>query len=122
MFGAIKENARIRSEQDADPLLKALKLRILHEQNDKHLLKAEQRAQNLLQHKKRIFMKDGVLTLKKLRGRRYGYPSPGNKTETSGPRTAIHASRQDKRTPWNHHEDDTRMQNKVLVPGISTEN
>ena len=27
-FGAIKENARIRNEQDADPLLKALKQRI----------------------------------------------------------------------------------------------
>ena len=29
-FGAIKENARIRNEQDADPILKALKLRLLH--------------------------------------------------------------------------------------------
>ena len=29
-FGAIKENARIRNEQDSDPLLKALKLRLLH--------------------------------------------------------------------------------------------
>ena len=38
-FDAIKENARIRNEQDADPLLKALKLRILHEEYDKSLLK-----------------------------------------------------------------------------------
>ena len=38
-FGAIKENVRIRNEQDADPLLKALKLRILHEVNEKHLFK-----------------------------------------------------------------------------------
>ena len=32
-FRAIKENARIRNEQDADLLLKALKLRLLHEKN-----------------------------------------------------------------------------------------
>ena len=38
-FGAIKENARIRNEQGADPLLKALKLRISHEEYNKHLLK-----------------------------------------------------------------------------------
>ena len=40
-FGEIKENARIRSEQDADTLIKALKLRILYEEYDKHLLKTE---------------------------------------------------------------------------------
>ena len=40
-FGAIKENARIRNEQDADPLLKALKQRIAHDEYDKHLLKTE---------------------------------------------------------------------------------
>ena len=41
-FGAIKEHARIRNGQDADPLLKALKLRISHEEYDKHLLKLNQ--------------------------------------------------------------------------------
>ena len=46
-FGAIKENARIRNEQDADPLPKALKLRISHEECDKHLLKTEPRGRNL---------------------------------------------------------------------------
>ena len=34
-FAAIKENARIRNEQDADPILKALKLRLLHEEYEK---------------------------------------------------------------------------------------
>ena len=63
-FGAIKENARIRTEQDADPLLKALKLRISHEEYDKHLLKTKPRGQNLLRHKERIIMKDGVLLRK----------------------------------------------------------
>ena len=47
-FGAIKEKARIRNEQDADPILKALKLRLLHEEYDKHLLKTEPRGRNLL--------------------------------------------------------------------------
>ena len=60
-FGAIKENARIRNEQDADPLLKALKLRILHEEYDKHLLKTETRGRNLLRHEERMIMKDGIL-------------------------------------------------------------
>ena len=63
-FGAIKENAQIRNEQDADPLLKALKQRISHEEYDKHLLKTEPRGQNLLRHEERIKMKDGVLIRK----------------------------------------------------------
>ena len=41
LFGAIKETACIRNEGDADPLLKALKLRILHEENDKNFFKTE---------------------------------------------------------------------------------
>ena len=63
-FGATKENARIGNEQDADPLLKALKLRILHEEYDKHLLKTEPRRRNWLRHEERIIMKDGVLMRK----------------------------------------------------------
>ena len=63
-FGAIKENARIRNNQDADPLLKALKLRISNEEYDKHLLKTELRVRNLLRHEERIIMKDGVLMQK----------------------------------------------------------
>ena len=63
-FGAIKENSRIRNEQDADPLLKALTLRILHEEFDKHLLKTEARGRKILRHEERIIMKDGVLVRK----------------------------------------------------------
>ena len=63
-FGAIKENARIRNEQDADPILKALKLRLRHEEYDKHLLKTEPRGKNLLRHEERILVKDGVLMRK----------------------------------------------------------
>ena len=63
-FGAIKENARIRNEQDAYPLHKALKQRISHEEYDKHLLKTEPRGRNLLRHQERIIMKDGVLMRK----------------------------------------------------------
>ena len=40
-FGAIMEKARFRNEQDANPLLEGLILRILHEEYDKHLLKTE---------------------------------------------------------------------------------
>ena len=63
-FGAIKENPRIRNEQDADPLLKALKLRISHEEYDKHLLKTEPKVKNLLRHEEGVIMKDGVLMRK----------------------------------------------------------
>ena len=63
-FGAIKENARIRNEQYADTLLKALKLRISHEEYDKHFLKTERRGRNLLRHEERIILKDGVLMRK----------------------------------------------------------
>ena len=63
-FRAIKEHARIRNEQDADPLLKALKLPISHEEYDKHFLKTEPRGRNLVRHEERIIMKDGVLMRK----------------------------------------------------------
>ena len=63
-LGAIKENARVRSEQDADPFLKALKLRLLVEENDKHLLKTEPRGRNLLRHEEKIIVKDGELMRK----------------------------------------------------------
>ena len=62
--GAIKENARIRNEQDSDPLLKALKQLISPKKYDKHLLKTEPRGRNLLRHEERIIMKDGVLMRK----------------------------------------------------------
>ena len=63
-FGAIKENARIRNEQDADPLLKALKLPIRHEEFDKLFLKTKSRGRNLFRHEERSIMKHGVLMRK----------------------------------------------------------
>ena len=63
-YGAIKENAWIRNEQDADPLLKALKLRISHEEDGKHLIETGPRGRNLLRHEERIILKDGVLMRK----------------------------------------------------------
>ena len=63
-FGAIKASARNRNEQDADSILKALKLHIIHEEYDKHLLKTEPRGKNILRHDERLIMKDGVLMRK----------------------------------------------------------
>ena len=56
-----KKIARIRNEPDGDLLLKALMIRLLHEEYDKHLLKTEPRGRNLLRHEERIIVKDGVL-------------------------------------------------------------
>ena len=117
-FGAVKESARIRDEQDAHPLLKAIKLRVPRKEYDKNL-KTEPRLRILLRHEERVVMKDGVL-IRKNYGEE-GRSSPGHNIETSSPKIAIHPSWQDKQTPRNH-EADTRMQNKVLFPGISTEN
>ena len=60
-FEAIKENARIRNEQHADTPLKAIKLRKLHEEYHKHLLKTKPRGSHLLRHEERAIVKDGVL-------------------------------------------------------------
>ena len=57
-FRATEENARFRNEQDADPLLKALTLRILQEEYDKHILKIEPRGRKFLRHEERINTKD----------------------------------------------------------------
>ena len=59
-FGAIKKFARITNKQDADPLLKALKLRILCEEYNNYL-KTEPCERNLLRHEERIIMNYGVL-------------------------------------------------------------
>ena len=63
-FEAINENARIRNEQNADPHLEALKLRLLHEEYDKHILKTKPRSRNLLRLEERTIVKDGVLMRK----------------------------------------------------------
>ena len=63
-FGAIEENARKRNEQDSDSLLKAQKLRLLHEECNTHLLKTKPRGRSLLRHEVRIVVKDGILMRK----------------------------------------------------------
>ena len=63
-LGAIKENARIRNEQDAVIILKAIKAKLANEEHDEHLLKTNPRAQKLLKHETRITIKDGVLMRK----------------------------------------------------------
>ena len=63
-LGAINENARIRNEQDAVIILKAMKAKLANEEHDEHLLKTNPRAQKLLKHETRITIKDGVLMRK----------------------------------------------------------
>ena len=102
-FGAIVKNARIRNEQDADPLLKAINLRILHEEYDK----TEPRERNLQSHEERIIMKEGILMRK-------NYGEDGTvthhqiKLQKHSPRTTVYSARRNKQTPCNH-KDDTRV-------------
>ena len=63
LLAAIGQNARITIEHDEDPLIKALKLRILPKEYDKHL-KTEPRGRTLLRHEERVIMKDGLLIRK----------------------------------------------------------
>ena len=63
-LGAIKENARIRNEQNADVILKTIKAKVGNEEHDEHLLKTNPIAQTLLKHETRIIIKDGVLMRK----------------------------------------------------------
>ena len=63
-FGAIRENAGIRNEQKADPLLNALNLRMLHEEYDKHFRETGPRRKKVKRHEERIIMKDENLMRK----------------------------------------------------------
>ena len=60
-FGAIKEDARIRVEQDSDPVFKAIKRKLICEEHDKHLLQTDTTAKRLLVHENRLIVKNGVL-------------------------------------------------------------
>ena len=60
-FGAIKEDARIRVEQDSDLVFKAIKRKLMCEEYDKHLLQTDLKAKRLLIHENRIIVKDGIL-------------------------------------------------------------
>ena len=63
-FGAIKEDARIRVEQDSDLVFKAIKRKLICEEYDKHLLQTDPTAKRLLVHENRLIVKDGVLMRK----------------------------------------------------------
>ena len=57
----IKANARIRVEQDVDPVLKNMKLKILGQPHDEVLLMTDSRYINYKTNEDRIFLKDGLL-------------------------------------------------------------
>ena len=60
-FGAIKEDARIRVEQDSNLVFKAIKRKLICEENDKHLLQIDPTAKRLLVHENILLVKDGIL-------------------------------------------------------------
>ena len=49
-FGAIKEDASIRVEQDSEMVFKAIKRKLISEEHDKHLLRTDPKAKRLLVH------------------------------------------------------------------------
>ena len=63
-FGARKEDARIRVEQDSNLVFKAIKRKLICEEFDKHLLQTGPTAKRFLVHENRLIVKDGVLLRK----------------------------------------------------------
>ena len=63
-FGAKKENARIRFEQDTDLVFKAIKRKLICEEYDKQLLQTDPKAKRLLIHEDTLIVKDGILMRK----------------------------------------------------------
>ena len=63
-FGAIKEEARIRVEQDSDIVFKAIKKKLICEEYDKHLLQTDPTAKRIFVHENRLIVKDGILMRK----------------------------------------------------------
>ena len=60
-MNGIKANARIRVEQDVDPVLKNMKLKILGQPYDEMLMTTDSRFQNYKANEDRIILKDGPL-------------------------------------------------------------
>ena len=115
VFAAIKEMVRIRNEQDAYTLLKALKLRILHDECVEHLLKTEPRGKHLLRHGEKILMRkyygeDGTVTHHQRIKPKHILPEL---TST------LHAKTN--KQPRNH-KDYTRRQSELLLSRTSTKN
>ena len=65
-FRAVKEDARIRVEQDRDIVLKTIKRKLIYEEYDKHLLQTDPRAKRLIGHEDRLIVKNGILMRKNL--------------------------------------------------------
>ena len=63
-FGAIKENARIRVEEDTDPVFRAIKQKLICQENNKHILKTEPKAKRSLVHEDKLAVKHGTLMRK----------------------------------------------------------
>ena len=59
-FVAIKEDARIRVEQDSNLVFKTIKKKLICEEYDKHLLQTDPTAKRFLVHEKRLIVKDGI--------------------------------------------------------------
>ena len=60
-MNGIKSNARIRVEQDVDPVLKNMKLRILSQPHDEVLILTDSAYKNYKANEERIILKDGLL-------------------------------------------------------------
>ena len=60
-FRAIKDDARIKVEQDTDLVIKATKRKLRCKDYDKHLLQTDLKVKRLLVHKNRLIVKDGIL-------------------------------------------------------------
>ena len=63
-FGAIKEDAQIGVEEDIDIVFKAIKKKLIFEENDKHLVQTDPNAKRLLVHENRLIVKNGILMRK----------------------------------------------------------
>ena len=60
----MKEDARIRVEQDSNIVFKAIKKKLICEEYDKHLLQTDPTAKRLLMYENRLIVKDGILMRK----------------------------------------------------------
>ena len=60
-LGAIKEDARVRNEQDADINLKIFNAKLSLEEHDKQLLKIDTKAQKLLKNENKTIIKERLL-------------------------------------------------------------
>ena len=116
-FGAIKEDARIRVEQDSNLVFKAIKKNMICEEYDKHLLQTDPTAKRLLIHENRLIVKDGVLILRGM--------WPSHSPSNFSPRIFNHRTLES--NSWTNgkasrnHKNDPRMPIKILLPRISKE-